>query len=130
VHLIRALDAVHLHNDRPASPPRCGRFKYADCLAAAVAVTSAPLNHGLGVWMPTSLGQRDPVQCGLELPVSGAAESVSGFVRFKSRDAYARYNGTAPLPVWSSAVSPMILAAVSGPQPGRARRVGASRSAS
>ena len=27
---------------------------------------------------------------------------TAGVDRFKSRDAYARYNGTAPLPVWSS----------------------------
>ena len=39
----------------------------ADRLSAAVAVTSAPLNHGLGVWMPASLGERDPVQCSVEL---------------------------------------------------------------
>ena len=48
-------------------------LEYADCLAAAVAVTSAALNHGLSVWMPASLSERDPVQCGVELPVAGAA---------------------------------------------------------
>jgi transposase len=44
----------------------------------------------------------------LELPGCGALTAAkiigetAGVDRFKSRDAYARYNGTAPLPVWSS----------------------------
>ena len=44
----------------------------------------------------------------LELPGCGALtaakiiDETAGVDRFKSRDAYARYNGTAPLPVWSS----------------------------
>jgi transposase len=44
----------------------------------------------------------------LELPGCGALTAAkiigetAGVARFKSRDAYARYNGTAPLPVWSS----------------------------
>jgi transposase len=44
----------------------------------------------------------------LELPGCGALTAAkiigetAGVDRFKSRDAYARFNGTAPLPVWSS----------------------------
>ena len=35
--------------------------------------------------MPASLSERDPVQCGVELPVAGAAKSVSGLVRRPDR---------------------------------------------
>ena len=44
----------------------------------------------------------------LTIPGCGALTAAkiigetAGVDRFKSRDAYARYNGTAPLPVWSS----------------------------
>jgi len=44
----------------------------------------------------------------LAMPGCGALTAAkiigetAGVDRFKSRDAYARYNGTAPLPVWSS----------------------------
>jgi hypothetical protein len=38
-----------------------------------------------GRWMPVSLGERDSVQCGIGLPVSGAAKSVSGLVRRPDR---------------------------------------------
>jgi transposase len=44
----------------------------------------------------------------LAIPGCGALTAAkivgetAGVDRFKSRDAYARYNGTAPLPVWSS----------------------------
>ena len=51
----------------------------------AAAVTLAPLNHGLGARIPASCGERDPVQRGVELPVSGTAKSVSGIVRRPDR---------------------------------------------
>jgi hypothetical protein len=32
-------------------------------------------------WMPSGLGERDPVQGSVQLTVSGAAQPVPGFVR-------------------------------------------------
>jgi len=56
-------------------------FQYAHCLTSAVAGGSAAFDHGLGWWMPPGLGERDPVQRGVELAVAGAAEPVPGLVR-------------------------------------------------
>jgi hypothetical protein len=47
---------------------------------AAVAASLAALHHLFGRRVPVRLGERDPVQCGVELPVAGSAEPVAGFV--------------------------------------------------
>jgi hypothetical protein len=42
---------------------------------------SAAGDHCFGVGVPVCLGERDPVERGVELAVAGAAEPVSGSVR-------------------------------------------------
>lgn len=52
------------------------------------------------VTMGRQVGARDPVVAGLS--AAKLIGEVAGIDRFRSRHAFARHNGTAPTPVWSS----------------------------
>ena len=77
----------------------------------------------------TGLGERHPVQGGVELAVPGPAQAVAGLcwpTNGRGRGAVmAGVNVPGPESVKMPTVSPRILAAVSGPQPGIAISAGA-----
>jgi hypothetical protein len=56
-------------------------FEDAEGFESAVALCFAACEQSLRVGVPLRLGEGDPVECGVELAVAGAAEPVSGSVR-------------------------------------------------
>lgn len=68
---------------------------------AALTADSMPWNRrspaGYGSWPPSLLALPGVT----ELTAAKIVAQTAGVDRFKSKDAYARHNGTAPLPAWS-----------------------------
>ena len=116
----------HLHELDPGSEPRARSLKHLrnlDCLAAALegspglvarlarelvrrcrelTVEIRELEREISE-LAQALAPSLLAICGCgALSAAKIVGETAGVERFRSRDAYARYNGTAPLPVWSS----------------------------
>jgi hypothetical protein len=66
--------------ERPVDDIGEATLEGSECFGAGVAAGAAPLEIGDGVRMDTRLGDGDPVQCGVELPVPRSREAVANTV--------------------------------------------------
>jgi transposase len=97
----RTLDQVQAQlQDRPGIVARLARELTGRCAELTVSINAleSEIAARTEQLAPTLLALPG---CG-PLTAAKIIGETAGVDRFKSRDAYARYNGTAPLPVWSS----------------------------